>query len=224
VGAVVRIGWRGFTVGTEVGVIADSTLVPVPNDVTGGLAGAQMAVAIYSLMANFGWGRADIEYVIKRCKFVPWMGMSCILGTLGAEIPVWAVQALVADAVDRCVTPIADGLMTNSTSGSQEHGAHSIQDCVLRRRLEAVKRMVAMLLRNMARKANVVIFANGASNEALLRKASHTRVADSGLISRVCRFRLWARGLSRARDELSVIEMAFDEPMFFITMNALLNT
>lgn len=90
------------------------------------------------------------------------------LDTLGAVIPVRAVQALVTHAIDELVTAITDCGVADISSRSAKTLSKGPNGGVFRSRLEGVSRMVSVLAIDVARHAEVVIFAVDTCDELVL--------------------------------------------------------
>jgi hypothetical protein len=102
-----------------------------------------------------------------------------VLETVRAVIPVWAIQALVADTIDKFVAAIADSIVTNVPARIAEEIGQSREDSLGCGRLEGMAGMVAMFVANMASQAKVVIVASDASNEFLFGQNRDTAVASA---------------------------------------------
>jgi hypothetical protein len=92
---VVRVS---LAVAAEIRVVADGTLVASALDVVV-LALAEWSIAVDADMARLAiaWSR---DRLVQRCEAVAWVDERGVLDALGAVVPVWAVQALVADTED----------------------------------------------------------------------------------------------------------------------------
>jgi hypothetical protein len=109
-----------------------------------------------------------------------------VLETVGAVVPVWAVQALVADTVDELVAAIADGVVTNVPARIAEEIGQSREDSLGCRGRESMTGVVTMLVANMASQAKVIIVARDASNKLLLGENGDTAVAGASRLLFVC--------------------------------------
>jgi hypothetical protein len=96
VSGVVSVPGQRFTIGAEIGVMADCTFVAIADDITLGI-GAQRSVTIdttMELLRSTNVGKASID----RCKAVTWMGLASDKNTRRAVVKVGARQALVSNA------------------------------------------------------------------------------------------------------------------------------
>lgn len=98
------IGRAGLAVGTEIEIVTHSTLVADASDVGGyGIRGtAQGSIAADAHVHRLGEKRGVKirKGLINSCESVVWVHEVSVLGTLGAVIPVGAVEALVTDPSD----------------------------------------------------------------------------------------------------------------------------
>jgi hypothetical protein len=76
-----------------------------------------------------------------------------------AEVPIWAVETLMADAKDVLVTPITDSIVPNVAARSKQSLRHHIKVRVFNCRNESVLGVVAMLHCDVARDAKIVVLA-----------------------------------------------------------------
>lgn len=123
VGLVVAVVGVGFARLAEIGIVADSTLVPIANNVGNALAGGR---AQRTIAANANMGRPAGGAVVKPShklerltdwnEPVPNMRARGVFHALVAVVPVGAVQALVTNTSDGVLTPIADGVMHLATA------------------------------------------------------------------------------------------------------------
>lgn len=106
---VVLIAWMSLAVLAKVGVVADSALVAGAFNVRQVLfVLAERTVAVDAVVAITAVERLS-KRLIDRDEAVARMNELGILDAVGAIIPVWAVQALVTNTVDKLVAAIADG-------------------------------------------------------------------------------------------------------------------
>lgn len=89
------VSWQSFATGTEVGVMADYTLVPVTGDV-GKLVLAKRTITENAIMGFYSCGRLG-DCFIDRDKAMARVILWSVLNTLPAVVPVRTTQALVAD-------------------------------------------------------------------------------------------------------------------------------
>ena len=99
-GAVVTKRWNSFAVGTEIGIVADSTLVACATDILlAGLAGAGISIAVNTKMHLLM--RVEVCNLFeKSSETMTRMDFRGAENTGGAVIPVRAAQALVANTKD----------------------------------------------------------------------------------------------------------------------------
>ena len=108
VGVVVPIARMGLAVLAEVGVVADSALVSDALNVRQVLLVlAQRSIAVDAVVAVAGVERLG-QRLVDGHEAMTGVDELGVLDALRAEVPVGAVQALVADAVDELVAAIAD--------------------------------------------------------------------------------------------------------------------
>ena len=98
---VMAVGWQSFTIGTEIGVMADSTLVADAPNVrpTARFVLTKRAVtvdAVVDLVAGVRVGNR----LVQGCKAMSWMVAVSCNEAVRAIIPIRAAQALVSDAYD----------------------------------------------------------------------------------------------------------------------------
>lgn len=148
-----------------------------------------------------------------------------------AEVPVWAVEALMANTVDVLVTTITDGIVSNITARGKKSLGNDVELGVLDSWLESVLGVVAMLHTDMASDAKVVVGACSAGNEVLLGKLLNARVAGAGSNwnlqirdSLLDRLDFRRHGLSRAVDDFSVLHDTLEKPMVLaLAENSIVN-
>jgi hypothetical protein len=118
--AIVPIGRDCLTVGTEVSVVANGALEAHSLDVGQiFLVFAERTITVDAIMAHssvVGLG----ERLVDGNEPMAGMDELGILDALRAEIPVGAVEALVANAVDELLASIAHGRVTNMSAGVAE--------------------------------------------------------------------------------------------------------
>jgi hypothetical protein len=119
VGSVVKIRWASFTAGTEIGIMAHGTFVSIALDISldniSRVAKRSVAIdAVVTGLACVG-SRHRCGGVTER--FVDWhkpvtgMNEICVGNASSAEVPIWAIKALVAHTVDILHrTLVMDGL------------------------------------------------------------------------------------------------------------------
>lgn len=128
---------------------------------------AKRTIAVDAKVAvDTSWGFS--QRFVDGNKAVSRVNVFGALDTLCAEIPVGAVQALVADAVDELLASIADRRVTNIAASIAKEVAQSWHCCVRSCSLEGMTRMMAVLVVNMALHAQVVVITRGACNKHVL--------------------------------------------------------
>lgn len=118
VGWVVSAGWMGLTSGTEVSVMADSTLVASSLDVSVVvliLANWTIAVNTEMLWLYNQWQETRTSLVDLN-KSMTCVNKASILDAAVAVIPVWTVDALVTNTMDVIVAAIANGVVFDATA------------------------------------------------------------------------------------------------------------
>ena len=85
-----------------------------------------------------------------------------------AEVPIWAIEALVSNTVDVLVTSIADSIVTNVATRSKEILGNKLKVGFLNSRLEGMLWVVAMLHSDVAIKAQIKVWASSAGNKVIL--------------------------------------------------------
>ena len=160
------VTWDGLAVATEVGVMANGTLVPDARNVLA-LIPAKRSVAVDANVASEShvWLR---DGVVDGGKTVSWMNMSSALDTVGAKVTVGAVETLVTHSADCLVASIANRGMANITAWGAEKLCRRSHQGIGRRGLECVAWMVSVLVVLVAGHAQIVIIAVLASDEVVL--------------------------------------------------------
>lgn len=105
VGSVVKVGWASLAIGTEVGVVADCALESVTLDgVVFSISGvAEGSIAVNAVVASrFRSVRQGnvFERLVNGNESMTRVHEPGIWVASGAEVPVWAVEALVANTID----------------------------------------------------------------------------------------------------------------------------
>jgi hypothetical protein len=158
VSSVVKIRWASFTAGTEISIVAHGTLVSIALDISLNNIGrvAKRSVAIDAVVTGLACvgSRHRCGSVIER--FVNWhesvtrMNETCVGNAGSAEVPIWAVKALVADTIDILVTTVANSVVTNVAAWSEKSFGNQIKVRILNSRLKCMIGVVAMLHSNVA--------------------------------------------------------------------------
>jgi len=240
VSAVVVVARQSLTGSAEVGVVAYGTLEASAHDVRwDSLILAQWAITVDASMASEH--RLGLRNrVVDGGEAVTSVLERGVCNTSGAVVPVWAVEALVANAVDGLVTAIADGVVANVTAWSQSSLLVHAEADVVSSRGEAVSRVVTVLVLTVARNAQVKVLTSLARDELVLRKDIDAVVASAsghlhclfesghaalGLLAAIgasdrdllldALLGLAANALSGAGDNLAVFNAALDQPVTF---------
>lgn len=168
VSLVVWVGRIGLAAGTEVGIVTDSTLISDPGDegldAPGGIAERSITVdaGVASIINVSDLG---IRGFVDLDKLVAGVDEAGVDSTERAVVPVWAINALVANAVDILVTTIADGIVTLVAAGCEEGLSNEVEFCAHGSRGEGVLWIMAMPEGDVARNAEIVVFTGSAGNE-----------------------------------------------------------
>jgi hypothetical protein len=99
-----------------------------------------------------------------------WVNEASIDDASRAVVPIWAVEALVANSVDVFVTSITDCIVAGVASRAKESLRDQVEVSIFDSRDESVLGVMAVLLSSVARNAEVVVLARCAGNEVLLRE------------------------------------------------------
>lgn len=176
---IVHVARNCFASRAEVRVMADGTLVAHTSDVRLlGLAAAQRTVTVDAEVAN-EW-RCSIGYwCIDGSKSVTRMSGASILDAVLAEIPIGAIETLVAHAIDLLVTSITDGIVAHVAARSEQSLCSKGKYCLLSRWVKAVSGMMAMLVAGMAVNAKVKVLARVASDKITLGQHYYAAVAGT---------------------------------------------
>jgi hypothetical protein len=168
-GPVVDIGWAGLAAGTEISVIADSALVAVTADVQG-LRGTQWTITVNTVVERGSRHRACVvgNRLVDGNEAVAWVDELGIWNAGLAVVPVWAVKALVTNAVDVLVTTIADGLVRDIASRVEKCLGEGWQGGAFHCGCKRMLWVVAMLHLVVAWNAEIKVLTVNASNEAIL--------------------------------------------------------
>jgi hypothetical protein len=96
--SVVAVDWDSLTIGTEVGVVADCTLVTIANNIAAiSLVLAERPITVDAIV-NLRASRRLGNRLVDWHKTMTGVDMFCTLNARRAEVPVGANQTLVADA------------------------------------------------------------------------------------------------------------------------------
>lgn len=162
---VVLVAWVRFAILAEVGVVAHSALEACTLNVREVLfVLTQRSIAVDTVMTATARHRLG-ERLVDWDEAVTGVDNLGTLQALRAVVPVWAVQALVADAVDELVTAVTNSVVACITAGVAERIAQSRQSSVRSGSLEGMAGVVAVLVDRVALQAQVVVFTHSACNE-----------------------------------------------------------
>lgn len=173
--SVVWVRWTSLTAGTEVGIVADSALISVSLDK--GLHSttriAERTIAIDAVVASLGsvgsrQNRKIVERFVDGDKSVARVDEASVGVASRAKVPIWAVEALVADAVYVFVTSITDSIVASVAAWGEKSLGNQVKVGIFNSWLESMLGIVAMLHAYVARDAQIVVWACSASNEVLL--------------------------------------------------------
>jgi hypothetical protein len=173
-----------FASSTEVGVRTDSAFVPISGDPrTTRLVGAQGSIAVNSEMLDSTFGRQNQtrqwQQIVDGDKAMAVMVKWCRSNAIGAIIPVRATHALVPNTVYLLITAIAGSKVAEVPAWCTKFGRKRIKFGLLSCRNELVARVMPVLQTNVARNANIVVFAGHTVHKFLLGKNSYARVAGT---------------------------------------------
>jgi hypothetical protein len=177
---VVTVARVSLAVLAEIGVVAHSALVTDTLNVRQVL----LVLAQGTVTIDAGVAVAAVERLGQR--FIDWhktmAGVDVLraLDTVGAVVPVWAVQALVTDAIDELVTSVANGGVADIASGVAKEVCQSWEGSIRGSSGESMTGVVAVLVADVAVHAQVVVFAGKAGDELLLGEALDAAVACAG--------------------------------------------
>jgi hypothetical protein len=165
---VMSIGGMGLAVCAEISVIADRALKADALDVRLLLLVlAEGTIAVDANVAVAAGNRLS-QWLIDGDEAMSRMYVLGALDALGTEVPVRAVQTLVADTVDELLTSIADSGVSYITTSIAEKVGQSRHACVGSGGLESMTGVMTVLVVNMALQAQVVVLARCASNKLCL--------------------------------------------------------
>lgn len=173
-GPVMVIGRASLAVCAEVKVMADRTLVANASDVGGIVlvARAQGSIAanahVHRLSTSVGMNIR--ERLIDGCKAVVGVDKGSVDNAFRAVIPIWAVQALVADTSNVLVAPITNSVVSLVATSSHLDGNVNRQLGTCNSRDKGMLGVVAMGILGEATLAEVEILASCAVEELSLGK------------------------------------------------------
>jgi hypothetical protein len=161
-----------------------------------GLAAAQWTIAVDSEVTNHGGDVLVTDGFVQCCETVARVSVVGGLDTIGAIIPIWAYEALVAHAEDRLVTTVADCAVADVAACGKLGLARHWENSLGGGRLKAVCWVMAVVVLAHALDAEIVIVAAGAGHELVLWQDDHTAVACAR-----CNARLLGDSLGLLRDD-----------------------
>lgn len=169
VGPVVDIAWAGLATGTEISVVTDSALIAVAADVQR-LRRTQRPITVDTVVERSVRNATCVvdNRLVDGHEAVAWVD-ELRVGNAGlAVVPVWAVEALVANTVDVLVTAITDSLVRNIASRVEKCLGEGLQFGVCRRWCKRMLWVVAMLNLVVAWDAEIKVITVHASDETVL--------------------------------------------------------
>jgi len=107
------VGRDGFAVGAEVSVVTNCAFVADALNVRLALlVFTERTIAVDSVM-TYNRGTGLWQWLVDGNEAMLWVDELRTLDTRGAKVPVWAIEALMANAIDEFLTPIANCSMSN---------------------------------------------------------------------------------------------------------------
>lgn len=231
---VVWIGGITLAAGAEIGIVADGTFEAIASDVAlTPIIVAKRSIAIDAVVTRFAMKDTSetgkvTQSLINRHKSMLRMNGICVWETCRTEIPIRAVQALVADSIDVLVTSVTNGVVAHISARRQQRLGDRREMSAINGGHEWVSRIMAVKIIHMAGHAHVVIGALNTRDEMLLSEFCEARVASacieliffrllcvgsySFLGLRVCARLRWNR-LRDAVEDLSILDISLDEPV-----------
>jgi len=186
VGLVVAVVGVGFARLAEIGIVADSTLVPIANNVGNVLAGGR---AQRTIAANANMGRPAGGAVVKAShkleRLIDWnepvtnMRDRGVLHALVAVVPVGAVQALVTNASDGVLTSIADGVVHLATASIETGSNLGIEASSFNSWSEGMLGVMSVTVLGEAGSAKVKVVTGSAMNKLSLGQILDAAVASA---------------------------------------------
>jgi len=146
-----------------------------------------------------------------------------------AVVPIWAVEALVADTIDVLVTTIADGIVGGVAARSKESLSQQAMVGFFGNEAEGMLRVMAVFHLYMALDAKVVIITSSASDKVILSQLRNAGIAGTGRYSNLLLFWsnksslglgelwFWCNCLSCAVDNLAILHKTLDKPVVLAT-------
>jgi hypothetical protein len=178
----VSVDGAGLAIGTEISVVADSTLVADATDV-GWVRFVCCAQGAITADANVNRGRrADRntrKLLVDGHEAVVRVSEAGVQNAEGAVVPVWAIQTLVANASNVLVTSIADSLVNLVAARSHLHLDMSRHLSLCHGGREAVAGVVTVNVLAEAGLAKIIVLTYLAVEELLLRVLLNAAVAGA---------------------------------------------
>jgi hypothetical protein len=186
VGAVVRVGRACLARLAEISVVADSALEAVADNVgrTRTSSRAQRAVAANSIMNRPVHGAEPsgtviLEWLIDGDEAMTWMDEGGVHNAARAVVPIRAILAFVADALDTLVAAVADGVVSLAATSQKTAGDFGLQPGALDSRHKGMPGVVAMAVLGEASPAEVIILASSAMDKFHLGQLLDAAVAGA---------------------------------------------
>ena len=179
-GVVVLVSWVSLAILAEIGVVADSALVADTLDVRQ----VVFVLAKRSITENAVMPVGTVERLgqglVNGYEAVARMNELGALDAIGAVVPVWAVQAFMADTIDELVAAIADSRVADIPARLAEEVGQYGKNGLFGGGLECMAGMMTVLVADMAGQAKIVIVARAAGNKLLFWEDLDTAIASAG--------------------------------------------
>ena len=128
---------------------------------------AKRSITVDSIVTNSARNRLG-EGFVNRHEAVARVNIFRTFDAFRAEVPVRAIQALMAYSVDELLATITDGGVAHIPASVAKEVCQCRKSCVRGRSLESVARVVTMLVANVAFHAEIVVVTGSAGNKFLL--------------------------------------------------------
>jgi hypothetical protein len=173
--AIVGVGRASLAACAEVGIVTDSALVSITLNICLRTIAAERTITIDAVVACLAAVRSRqsndvVERLIDGDKSVARMDETGVDNANWAEVPIWAVEALVTNSIYVLVTSITDSVVARVATRSKQSLGNRLKNGIFNSWSETMFGVVAMLVVNVARNAQIIIVTSSASNEALLGK------------------------------------------------------
>lgn len=187
VSLVMSVSGAGLASLAEVGVVANSALVAVANNVSVAVGPviAKWAIAanaeVYRtrLEAEVGITVCLLQRLVDGHEAVARMDDRGIQNTLRAVVPVRAVQALVTNTTDGVIAAIAQGIVDDSPARGQETSHLGLQPGAFNGGNKGMAGVMTVAVLGEARTAEVIVLASSAVDKGHLREVPYTAVASA---------------------------------------------